>query len=165
MAISDYILLAAFVASHGPLTTPPATPASVPIRAVSACVAVTQSDVDEALGVSVGKGEEHREGGQSTCDYEGRNGEVRVTVRHLAAKLDMPVEIEALKAAIPDSKLREAPGIGTRAFFLDISGAGTQLHVLRGDFDYLMISVLGFGGPEDVSAPAGKLARKALGRL
>ena len=58
-----------------------------------------------------------------------------------------------------------APGFGGTAFFLDIAGAGTQLHIVRGDRNYLLVSVLGFGEAARVSRAAERMARKALGRL
>ena len=44
-------------------------------------------------------------------------------------------------------------------------GAGTQLHFIRGDRDYLMVSILGFGDAGAVSAAAEEIARAALARL
>jgi hypothetical protein len=55
--------------------------------------------------------------------------------------------------------------LGGVAFFLDIAGAGTQLHFIRGDRDYLMVSILGFGDAGAVSAAAEEIARAALARL
>lgn len=77
----------------------------------------------------------------------------------------MEAEIAGLKASIPESVIRKARGLGKRAFFLDIPGAGTQLYVINGDSDFLMVSVLGFGEAAQVSPAAESLARKALGRL
>jgi hypothetical protein len=48
---------------------------------------------------------------------------------------------------------------------LDIADAGTQLHVIREDREYVMVSILGFGGAGQVSAAAERLAKIALGRL
>ena len=121
--------------------------------------------MNETLSASVGKGAETWDAGQSTCDYASEKGQVTVTVHHSTAKLDVAAEVAALKAAIPEAKLRDAPGLGVRAFFLDIPGAGTQLHNPCSDSDYLMISVLGFGNPADVAAQTEKLARRALARL
>ena len=60
--------------------------------------------------------------------------------------------------------MREGPKIGDHAFFLDIAGAGTQLHVIGGR-GYLLISVLGFGEGAAVRVAAEKMARAALGRM
>src|ERR1035441_8754515 len=45
------------------------------------------------------------------------------------------------------------------------AGAGTQLHVIRDDGDYVMVSILGFGDAAAVSAAAERVARAALGRI
>ena len=55
-----------------------------------------------------------------------------------------------------------APEFGR--FYLDVAGAGTQLHVIRGR-DYLMISILGFGDAAQVSNAADRLAKIALRRI
>lgn len=132
---------------------------------MTACLAVTKAEIQEALGQPVTGGSEEIEGLDSTCDYSGLYGQVSITVRHLSEKLNLPAEIEALIKAVPDATVRDATGIGTRAFFVDIGGAGTQLHVLRGDHEYLMISVLGFGEASRVSVAVERIARKALARF
>ena len=138
---------------------------AMPLKNLSACAAVTRAEVEEALGQAVGKGREEAAGLESSCDYAAGNGQVTVTLQRLAAKLDLPFEMKSLKAAVPEGRVREAAGIATVAFFLDIPGAGTQLHVLRGERDYLMVSVLGFGESAEVAAAAEAMARKALGRM
>jgi hypothetical protein len=144
--------------------TAPAAPA-VPRPSPAACSVVTGADVRQALGRPVANGAASREGAQSTCDYAGGAGQVTITVERLAAPLDLRAEIASLKASIPEGTLRDARGIATRAFFLDIPGAGTQLYVIRGDTDFVLVSVLGFGEAAQVSAAAEALARKALGRF
>jgi hypothetical protein len=137
----------------------------MPLKTLTACAAVTKADVEEALGQAVGRGREETAGRESSCDYAAGNGQVTVTLQRLAAKLDLPFEMRALKAAVPEGRVREVHGIGAVAFFLDIPAAGTQLHVLRGERDYLMVSVLGFGADHEVAAAAEAMARKALGRM
>ena len=132
---------------------------------VTACAVVTKADVVQALGFAIEKGEEEKQEAASTCSYSKQDGMVSVTVQRLQKKLNLEVEIAALKASIPDSAVREASGLGGRAFFLDISGAGTQLYVIHGDCDFLVVSVLGFGEAARVSSIAEVLARKALARL
>ncbi len=164
MAFSLSLLLLLSVAVDHPKSSPAARPAGT-AKAESACTAVTKSDVEEALGRFVGLGAPEASASQSTCDYSGDGGQVSVTVGHVAEKLNAVTEIEALKAEFPQAKIRELTGVGARAFFLDLPGAGTQLQVLRGEHDFLMVSVLGFGAAERVSAAAEKMARKALARL
>lgn len=150
------------LSAHSPMAAP-ARPKLAP-KAVTACVATTQADIQEALGEAVTKGTEHTDGSESTCDYTADGGQVSITIHRSVAKLDVPSAIADLKAALPDVKLRETPGIGTRAFFVDIAGDGTELFVIRGDYEFLLVSVLGLGDPTRVSPAAGKIARKALDR-
>jgi hypothetical protein len=136
-----------------------------PAKALSACSAVSAADVERALGRAFSRGQEEVHGTDSTCDYTAGNGQVSITIQRLPAKADLPVEIAALQRTIEGSSVRPANGIGTEAFFLDIANAGTQLHVIRGEREYVMISVLGFGDAAEVSPVAEKLARAALGKL
>ena len=137
----------------------------VPIKALGACSAVTARDLERALGLKFGRGTEETRGTDSTCDYGAGNGQVSITIQRLPAKPDLPAEIAALQRTIEGASVRGATGIGTAAFYLDVENAGTQLHVIRGERDYVMVSVLGFGNAEQVSAAAEQLARAALGRL
>jgi hypothetical protein len=136
-----------------------------PVRPMTACTVVTRAEVEQTLSQSVADGKEERDGAASICTYTGEIGQVTIRIQHLAAKLDMPTEIAGLKASIPGGRVREAAGIGTRAFFLDIADAGTQLHVLRGAHDYLLVSILGFGDSGRVQAVVERIARMALERL
>jgi hypothetical protein len=132
---------------------------------VAACAVVTKADWVQALGFAIEKAEQQEEGSASTCNYCRGDGLVSVTVRRSQGKLNMEAEIAALKASIADSTIREVSGFGERAFFPHIRGAGTQLYVIHGASDSLMVSVLGFGEADRVSPAAEVLARKALGRL
>jgi hypothetical protein len=126
---------------------------------------VTAADLEHALGRRFGRGQEESHSAESTCDYGAGNGQVSITIQRLNAKVDIAAEIESLKANIPESTVRIIPDLGSAAFFLDIAGAGTQLHALLNDRDYVMISILGFGDAAAVSAAAERLARAALGRI
>ncbi|HLJ50102.1 MAG TPA: hypothetical protein VKU01_29015 [Bryobacteraceae bacterium] len=135
------------------------------MKTVTACIAATQADVEDALGRTLARGKEQTDAVQSSCDYAAGDGQVTVTIRRSGVKLDVPAQIADLKAAIPQGRIRELPGVGRQAFFMDLSGAGTQLHVIRGDGDYVLVSVLGLGEPEDVAKAAEKIARKVLDRF
>ena len=126
---------------------------------------MTAADLESALGRRFGRGQEESHGAESTCDYGAGNGQVSITVQRLSAKLDIPAEIESLTKSIEDSSVRMISGLGSTAFYLDIAGAGTQLHVIRDDRDYVMVSILGFGDAAQVSPAAERLARAALGRI
>jgi hypothetical protein len=143
---------------------PAAAPKPAPSKAMGACSAVTTADLENALGRSFGRGQEESHGSESTCDYGAGNGRVSITIERLRAKLDMPAEIASLKL-IEHSSVRVISGLGSAAFYLDIAGAGTQLHVIRDDRDYVMVSILGFGDAAAVSAAAERMARAALGRI
>lgn len=140
-------------------------PQPAPSKALGACSAVTAADLERALGRRFGRGQEESHGAESTCDYGAGNGQVSITLQRLKAKLDIPAEIESLKTSIEESTVRMVPGLGNSAFFLDIAGAGTQLHVIRDGRDYVMVSILGLGDAAQVSAAAERLARAALGRI
>ena len=154
------LLLLAAATARVPTTQPP----RAALKAATACLALTRGDVQFALGRAVARAEEENTAGASTCDYAAGRARVTVTLQHLDRDLDLPAEIAALEREIEGSAARPAPAIGPRAFFLDIAGAGTQLHVIRGR-DYLLVSVLGFGEGPLVSAAAEKMARAALARL
>jgi hypothetical protein len=96
---------------------------------------VTAGDLQLALGIPFGPGRETASGSQSTCDYTAGNALVSVTIERLTAKPDIPVEIEALTRELPGSTVRAAAAFGPAAFFLEISGAGAQLHVIHGERD------------------------------
>jgi len=134
-----------------------------PVKAVGACSAVTAADLERALGRRFARGNEETRGADSTCDYASGNGQVSITLQRLRAPVDLAVEIASLKKEVEDASVRLAPEFG--GFFLDIVRAGTQLHAIRGDREYVMISILGFGDAAQVSPAAERLAKIALGRL
>jgi hypothetical protein len=158
----SFALLLSLVGKGGALAPAPQAPNP---KAISACAAVTRSDVEEALGRAVSIRNDETDRKESTCEYAGPRGQVTITIQRLTEKLNMQAEIASLKAEIPESTVRDVAGIGTRAFFLDIAGAGTQLHVIRGETDFLMVSILGFGEGPSVSTAAETMARKALARF
>ena len=137
-------------------------PASHPTKAVSACSAVRAGDLERALGRHFTRGNEEVRGTDSTCDYGAGNGQVSVNLQRLQAPLDMDAEIASLRKEIEGSSVRMAPEFG--GFYLDIEGAGTQLHIIRGR-DYVMVSILGFGEAAQVSSAARQLAKIAVGRI
>ena len=148
-----------FAAAAG---TSPAPPVRA-VKALGACSAVTAADAQRILGRRFARGNEETRGTDSTCDYASGNGQVSITLQRLRAPVDLAVEIASLKKEIEDSSVRMAPEFG--GFYLDIAGAGTQLHVIREGREYLMISILGFGDAAQVSDAAARLAAIALGRL
>jgi hypothetical protein len=159
--VLGFLLLLAAAA----ITPPKATLQPSPTKALGACSAVTAADLEQMLGRRFGRGREENHGAESTCDYGAGNGQVSITIQRLSAKVDIAAEIESMRKSIENSSVRMVSLPGSAAFFLDIAGAGTQLHLIRGDRDYLMISILGFGEAPAVSAAAESLAHLALGRI
>jgi hypothetical protein len=153
------LLFAAAAALHTTSVTPRATTP----RAVTACRALTRSDVQFALGRTVGKAEEESSAASSTCDYATERARVTVSLQRLDRDPDIATEIAALKHEIEGATSRPAPAFGPQAFFLDIANGGTQLHVIRGR-DYLLVSVLGFGEAPQVSPAVEAMARTAMSR-
>jgi hypothetical protein len=131
---------------------------------LTACALVTRADVEDAIGRPVRDGSEETEGRASTCDYSAKSGMVSVTIQRLTARPDLQAEIAALKKEVPQGVVRVADGF-TDAFYFDLPGAGTQLHILDGGSAHLMISILGFGDAREVSGAAAQIARKAMRRL
>jgi hypothetical protein len=120
--------------------------------------------VEEAVGRGVNDGAEETLGRASTCHFATKGGLVSITIQKLTAKPDLQQEIAALKKELPDAVVRDAPGF-PEAFYLDLPGAGTQLHIAHNSSQHLMISILGFGAASQVSGAAAQIARKAMRRL
>jgi hypothetical protein len=121
---------------------------------------VTRNHVESATGRPVAKGVQG--GAGASCDYAGTDGRVTITARRLPAGFDFDREIGSLRAAVSAANVRFAPGLGIRAVFVDLPGAGTQLHVITRSNVYVLVSVLGFGDAGEVSAAAETLARRVL---
>lgn len=141
----------------------PVKPSFTPLP-LTACAIVTRADVEQAIGRRVNDGNEEKEGPASTCDYAAKGGLVSISIQRLAAKPNLEAEIAALRKGMPGSTVRDAAGF-PGAFYLDLPGAGTQLHILNGDRDHLMVSILGFGEAPQVSSAAARIARAAIKRL
>lgn len=136
----------------------------LPTHQLTACSIITRADVEQAIGLNVAEGAEEIQGKTSTCDYGTKTGLISITIQTLTSKPDLKKEILALKREIPEGVARDAAGFPD-AFYLDIPDAGTQLHIVNGGFQHLMISILGFGDASKVSGVAAQIARKAMSRL
>ena len=145
---------------------PQTQPSTHPIAwaRATACTVVTKAEVEDAIGHRVNDPTEQTEGRSSNCDYAVKGGLVSITIQRLTAKPDLQAEIAAMKKEIPEGVVRNAPEF-PQACYLDIPGAGTQLHLISDNNQHLMISILGFGDPSEVSAAAVQLARKAIHRM
>jgi hypothetical protein len=154
------LLLVLFSASSR--TAPPKSPE---LRMVTACAAVTKAEIEEALGRAVVQSEERTGRSGSSCAYAVEDGELTVSLQHSDAKVDVAAEIANLEAAFPEGKRREIPGMGSRAFLMELGGIGAQLHVFVGEHDYLLVSALGLGAASEVAPLAVKIGRRAVGRI
>jgi hypothetical protein len=157
------LVLLLSVTPHLP-SGPPAT-GSLPVTIPTACTAVTRGEIEKALGHPLELGREERDGNQSSCDYRGGGGQVTITILRSRRRLDVPSEIAALRAALPQAEIRDTREFGMRAIYLDLPGMGTQLHIIRSGRDYIMVSILGFGEARQVAPPAAKIARAILDRI
>ena len=119
-----------------------------------ACSAISRREVEQAVGVPVAEGL----GQESTCEFTSAGGLVVISIQRLPAGLNLDEQIAAVGAAIPDAVLRRVADLGVMAFFLDIPGTGTQLHVINADRRYLLVSVFGYG----VGAGPAAMARRIL---
>ena len=162
-------LAAALALSHIPPTpTPSGQQQPKPaVRATAACVAVTRVDVERELARKVSEGVAEERANRSTCDYTTRFGQITITMQRLAGPVDLTLAVRDIVAALPDagSRLADTGVPNTKAFFVDIGTAGTQLHVIRNGQEHLLISILGCGTPSEVSRVATTLAQLALKRL
>lgn len=161
-ALPNLVLLLSVV-SHVPPA--PVPNGSLPVTIPTACTAVTRGEIEKAIGHPLELGREDRDGNQSSCDYRGGDGQVTITIFRSRRELDVPSEIAGLRAALPQAEMRDTRELGMRAIYLDLPGMGTQLHVIRGGRDYVMVSILGFGEARQVAAAAAKIARAVLDRI
>ncbi|HYO80639.1 MAG TPA: hypothetical protein VES20_04500 [Bryobacteraceae bacterium] len=157
------IFVPLLLAGAAALTQPPVT--HHPVRAFTACAAVTEWDVAQVLGRRIKAAGEQTSGNQSTCDYASSAGQVTITLQKLDEPVDPAAAMADIVSALPGAVARPVDSKDVQAFFIDIGGTGTQLHVLRDKRQHIMISILGFGTPSQVSAAATALARTALKRL
>ncbi len=158
--LASLALLLLFSSTTG---APSVTPAPQ-LRPLTLCSAISQSQVELAVGRKLEAAAPEYSRLTSTCDYTSNETAVRIAVQHLIEPLDLATEIATLKAAFPGSVLAAVEGLGTRAMVLSIPDAGIQLHVLRGDREYLLVSVMGAGNAQHTFEAAAEIARALLRR-
>jgi hypothetical protein len=77
--------------------------------------------------------------------------------------------LRRIRYARPGGRLQERAAAraedAPEAFYLDLPGAGTQLHIAKDNSQHLMISILEFGDASQVSGAAAQIARKAMRRV
>ncbi len=140
-------------------TTGVATSPATPTLPVATCSAIGKAQVETALGQSLEAAAPEFSKLESICDYTTGDVAIRIALQHLQQPLDLRAELATLKTAFPGSTITDVKGVGARAIALQVPEAGTQLHVLQGERDYLLVSVMGLGeGPRSFEVAA-KLAR------
>jgi|GEM_PF-3095791 hypothetical protein len=143
-------------------STPPPKPVSKPLVPISMCDIVTHSEVQQAFKRPFAKGAEDR----TACEYTALDQQVvAIKTQHSNAKIDARAEMLTLRKAFPEGRMRDAKGLPGTAFFLDLPGIGTQLFVIRGDHDFLLVSVMGLGDAKKVAKATAQIAHLALDRL
>ena len=160
-------MLIAFALILFSLPDVPHAQARNPIRPLTPgpCNLVSRAEIEQVLGQEVGVAQEAFLSPGSTCSYAGTYGEVTISLQRLQDKPDIAGELRNMQSAVSGSCVREASGFGPSAFILDIGESGAQLHLIRAEREYLMISVLGFGNASRAAPLAEAIARKALGRM
>jgi len=131
---------------------------------VATCGAVTRAQIEAAVGLLLGHGTEEQSRFSSTCSYSADGVSVTITIRHLTQALNLPAELGKLRADFPDAELHEVTGLAERAYALEIPEAGTQLHVLPGEREYFMVSVLGLDAGHHGFDAAAKIAQAIMNR-
>lgn len=158
--LAPLALLLLFSSTTGAASVAPA-PQPHPL---ALCSTIPQSQVELAVGMKLEAAAPEYSRLTSKCDFSTNETAVRIAVQHLTDPLDLATEIATLKAAFPGSVLADVSGLGTRAIVLAIPDSGIQLHVLRGDREYLLVSVMGAGSAQHTFEAAAAIARALLRR-
>jgi hypothetical protein len=138
----------------------PALPPTEVERGV--CALVRKLDAAEALKSLAPNAHWETEHEADRCKHRSEGGEVAVRVEHWDTALDAGREFAALKGAFPEAKARELEGLSGPALWLEIPDAGTEVFIIPDTHHYVMVSVLGWGQPREVSKIAEQLARTAM---
>jgi len=143
-------------------STPPPKPVAKLVAALSPCEIVTNLEVRKAFKRPFAKGAADG----SSCEYAALEQQVvAIKMHHSINKIDVQAEMLTLRKAFPDARMRDAKKFPGPAFFLDHPGVGTQLFIIRGEHDFLLVSVMGLGEAKRVAPAAAQIAKIALDRL
>jgi hypothetical protein len=143
-------------------STPPPRLAPKPLPALNVCEIVTKDEVEKAFKRRFGSVMPDA----FACEFSVLEHEVvAIKMQHSPAKIDVRAEMLTLRKAFPGARMRDASGFASPAFYLDFPGIGTQLFVVRGEHDFLLVTVLGLGDPKKVASGAKQIAKRALDRL
>jgi hypothetical protein len=156
-----------FFATSVSSTSSPAPGAAQPQMSstmVVSCGAVSRDQIEDAIGRLVAESTQEQSRFGSTCRYSAGDTEVEISIQHLTQSLNLPAELERLRTDIPGAELREVAGLAEHAYAVEIPDAGTQLHVLPGEREYFMVSVLGLDAGHHGFDAAMKIAQAVLKR-
>jgi len=132
---------------------------------VTACSSITQEQVQNALGRTVGKGVETNGPAQSECDFRGPNGLVTITLHRLAEPVLLDRQQADLRAAFPGASFQPLTLEASRGFAMILPEAGIQLHLPAEPRQYLIVTVLGFGSGATTRTAAEWIAKAVLARI
>ena len=134
----------------------------------TACELITRAGVQQALGRvvanGVGTSQSVRESG---CEFAAREGQVTISLQHLDVKPEMEAELNNLQKALPGAAVCRLTGFGERAevWLVGLGDAGVQIHMIFGERDYVMVSLLGLGEAGLVSDSARSISHQVLAIL
>jgi hypothetical protein len=128
------------------------------------CAVVPKVEIEAAIGQTLGPAAEEYSRFEASCSYSGEGASVTIAIRQLRETLDLSAELTNLQGAFPGAKLREAELADARAFALEIPGVGTQIHAIRSEREYVLVSVAGTGEAGQAFEAAMKIAGAALSR-
>ncbi len=127
-----------------------------------ACGALSQQEVEKALGRPAGKGVEHRGPSHSACEFESREGSVSVAIHDVARDVTLERQQSELAAAFSEAKFQPVQLSEMRGFLMEVPEAGAQIHVLGAGRRYVIVSVLGY---RDAATTARAIASIVAGRV
>ena len=162
--LSVVAFLATSVSSASSVPAGAGAPQASPSAMVATCGAVTRDQIEAAVGLLVASEPAEQSRLSSTCRYSAGDIAIEISIQHLTQSLNLPMELERLRTDIPGSELREVEGLAAHAYAVEIPDAGTQLHVLPGEREYFMVSVLGLDAGHHGFDAAMKIAQAVLKR-
>jgi hypothetical protein len=135
---------------------------SAVVSPVTACSAVTQEQVQAAVGRTVRKGVETNAASESTCDFQGSSGLVSISIHRLSEPVSLDRQKSDLSAAFQGASFQPAAVGGANGFVMMLPDAGLQVHVTGETRRYLIVTVLGFGSGAAARTAAESIARAVL---
>ena len=138
-----------------------------PGNGVDACTMVSKAEIEKIMGGSLSNGKQtpslQKQGSMSSCDFAiSKGGQISIVLQQTKEKYVSGSEKAKFEKA--GMTFRYTQGLGSVAFFIDMSGLGTGLMVFRGDYDSLLITAMNSGPEQTVTPKLESLARILLER-